>query len=438
MIRSYLLEPIRAFLNIQSFSGILLFGVTIIALIWANSPYADIYTEIFNYKLGIETSNFKLVKPLVLWINDGLMAVFFFLIGLEIKREVTMGELNTLRKATFPFFAAIGGMMVPALIYVALVDDPAISNGWAIPMATDIAFTLAILKLLGDRIPLSLKVFLTAFAIVDDLGAIMIIAMFYSGGIKWFLLSVALVLIVLLALLGRFGVYNKYLMVLVAIVSWYFFLKAGVHPTLAGVLVAFTVPIQRRSDTTAFVTELKQIAHDFEEEEDEDTSLLTYEQVDQLDLLESWIEKIQSPLQTMEHSLHGWVAYVIMPIFALANAGVNVTSGVELHIGLVSAIVIALVIGNSIGISAMTTLAIKSGASSLPSGVKPLQVLGIAFLAGVGFTMSVFIANLAFADNQQLLDSAKIGVLIGSVLSGMIAVAVLFFNSRTDTITESS
>lgn len=426
MIRSYLLEPIRAFLKIQSLSGIILFGVTIIALAWANSPYAELYTEIFNYQFGIQTSNFKLVKPLVLWINDGLMAVFFFLIGLEIKREITMGELNTVRKATFPFFAAVGGMAVPALVYVMLAKDPAISSGWAIPMATDIAFTLAILKILGDKIPMSLKVFLTAFAIVDDLGAIMIIAIFYSGGIAWSLLGMATVLILVLAALARAGYFNKYLMLLVAVISWYLFLKAGVHPTLAGVLVAFTVPTQRRSDTTAFVSELKQIAHDFEAEEDEDTYLLTYEQVDQLDLLETWIDKIQSPLQSMEHSLHGWVAYVIMPIFALANAGVNVSSGVELHMGLVGAIVVALVVGNSIGITAMTTLAVKTGVSSLPSGVRPVQVVGIAFLAGVGFTMSVFIANLAFADNQQLLDSAKIGVLIGSILSGMIAIGILY------------
>lgn len=430
MLKTHVIQPIQKFVNVESFSGILLFAATILALIWANSPYGYLYQDLFDYQIGIDSSSFRLVKPMILWINDGLMAIFFFLIGLEIKREIRLGELNSVKKASFPFFAAIGGMSIPALLFVLLNDNPATASGWAIPMATDIAFSLAILKLLGNRVSLNIKVFLTAFAIVDDLGAVMIIAIFYSSGIQWMLIAVALLLIAGLGVLSIIGKYNKYLMLILGVISWYLFLKAGVHPTIAGVLVAFTIPIRKKISEANFATNLNELAEDFQTTVDPSTTLLTAQQVDIIDEVETWTEKVQSPLQRMEHSLHGWVAYVIMPIFALANAGVTFSADAQLETGLIVALALALVVGNSIGISVLSFIGIKSKLAVLPDGVRPVQVLGVAFLAGVGFTMSIFIANLAFSDSKVLLDSAKIGILIGSLVSGVIGYTILRLSSK--------
>ena len=259
MIKEYVISPFQKFVKIESFSGILLFSATILAMIWANSPFAESYTDLWNYKIGISSEGFEIKKPLILWINDGLMALFFLLIGLEIKRELMIGELNSLRKATFPLFAAIGGMFAPLAVFLLLNSNPETEAGWGIPMATDIAFTLAIIKLLGKSVPLSLKIFLTAFAIVDDLGAILVIAIFYSGGIEWALIMWALGLFGLLMILSWKGYYFKYITLVIGIVVWYLFLKAGIHPTIAGVLIAFTIPIRRRIQTINFETELKKI-----------------------------------------------------------------------------------------------------------------------------------------------------------------------------------
>ena len=239
MIKRIILTPFQKFVKIESLSGVLLFSATLIAMIWANSGFSDSYNSLWQYKIGIGSETFQLTKPLILWINDGLMALFFFLIGLEIKRELLIGELNGFRKAMFPLFAAIGGMIFPLLLFLFLNDSPQTVQGWGIPMATDIAFSLAILKLLGDRVPLSLKIFLTAFAIVDDLGAVMVIAIFYSGGVDWQLISYALIPLLILSFLGYKGIYSKYWTVILGIIIWVLFLKSGIHPTIAGVLVAF-------------------------------------------------------------------------------------------------------------------------------------------------------------------------------------------------------
>jgi NhaA family Na+:H+ antiporter len=425
MVKKLVVNPIQKFISIESFSGVLLFAATIIALVWANSPWGDTYQQLWGYKLGVKITGYELVKPLILWINDGLMAIFFFLIGLEIKRELSVGELNSAKKAIFPFFAAVGGIAFPALVFVLSNGDPETMSGWAIPMATDIAFSLAIMKLLGDRVPLNLKIFLTAFAIVDDLGAVLIIAIFYSSGIKWMLIVAALVLVALLYVLSTRGYYSKFTLLLVGIVVWLLFLKAGIHPTIAGVLLAFTVPIRRKVKLSMFLDSLDELQEEIRKAPAQKDGLLSKEQIEQLDNLDDWTAKVQSPLQMLEHKLHDWVAYVIMPIFALSNAGVTISAGAALNMSLILSIALALIVGKSVGIFLLSNLAVRSGVSKLPEGVRNVQVLGVAFLAGVGFTMSIFIANLAFEGNPVLLDSAKVGILAGSLLAGLTGYLIL-------------
>lgn len=424
---SRFLSPFQKFVKIESLSGILLFGATVIALIWANSPFADSYNALWGTKLGIGTDRLGLDKPLILWVNDALMAVFFFLIGLEIKREVMIGELDSFRKAIFPVFAALGGMLVPLGFYLWFNNDPNTTSGWGIPMATDIAFTLAIIKALGKAVPLQIKIFLTAFAIVDDLGAVLIIAIFYSGGIVWAKIWLALAILAVLGFLAYRNYYNKYLTILLGVVIWYLFLKAGIHPTIAGVLLAFTVPIRQKIDISEFIRNLSVAEAELERLPKNQDGGLTEEQINQLDDIQDLVEHAQSPLQRLEHQLHGWVAYVIMPIFALANAGIVLSAGQAIDWSLVLTITVALFGGKLIGIPAFSFLAVKLGLAELPEGVKPLQIVGVAILAGVGFTMSIFIANLAFTESPTYVDSAKVGILVGSLVSAVVGAIVLKF-----------
>jgi NhaA family Na+:H+ antiporter len=425
MLKQLLTSPMEKFIKIESLSGVLLFAATIVAVVWANSPFGDSYQAIWGYELGVSMTNFELVKPVILWINDGLMALFFFLIGLEIKRELSVGELNAPKKAIFPLFAAIGGIAFPALVFVLSNNDPEALAGWAIPMATDIAFSLAIMKLLGDRVPLNLKVFLTAFAIVDDLGAVLIIALFYSSGIKWMLILIAFAILGVLFLLTMRGLYSKYLLVVLGVVVWLLFLKAGIHPTIAGVLLAFTVPIQRKVKIPEFMAALDELQAKIIKAPRQENGLLSKAQIEHIDNLDEWTTEVQSPLQRMEHKLHDWVAYVIMPVFALSNAGVTVSTDTALNMNLILGIALALIVGKAVGIFLMSNLALRLGISKLPDGVSRMQILGVSFLAGVGFTMSIFIANLAFKDNPALLDSAKVGILIGSLIAGLTGFLIL-------------
>jgi len=433
MAKRVLLTPFQKFVRIESFSGMLLFGATVLALILANSPLAERFHSIWQYKLGVSTSGFELVKPMILWINDGLMAIFFFLIGLEIKRELLIGELNSVKKASFPLFAAIGGMVVPVLIFLFLNKNPESSNAWGIPMATDIAFSLAILTLLGKRVPLGLKVFLTAFAIVDDLGAVLVIAVFYSESIKWSLIGIALLLLAILFFLSYRRIHAKALILAFGIVIWYLFLKAGIHPTIAGVLLAFTVPIRQRISVDTYYEKLCEIVEDIKEAGNVKTPLLTKNQIEGIDDLEDWTERVQSPLQQLEHRLHNWVAYLIMPVFALSNAGVSFSGDTNLDTFLGGVIVLSLVVGKLLGITFFSWLGIKLKLAELPEGVNFMQIVGTALLAGVGFTMSIFVANLAFFGNELLLDSAKAGILAGSLIAGVSGYLVLRLNKQKST-----
>ncbi|MFH4963736.1 Na+/H+ antiporter NhaA [Gaetbulibacter sp. M235] len=427
MATDNILSPFQKFVKIESFSGILLLLATISAIVWANSSFSESYHALWDYKIGFTSESFELSKPLILWINDGLMAIFFFLIGLEIKREFLIGELNSVKKIAFPLFGALGGMIIPVLFFIVLNQNPDTLKGWGIPMATDIAFSLAILKILGNKVPLSLKIFLTAFAIVDDLGAVLVIALFYSGSIKMSLLGIALLLLVVLYFLSYKGYYSKFSLIVLGIVIWILFLKSGIHPTLAGVLLAFSVPIRQKIKTPEFIDNLITITNNIKEAKKTKTPILSHEQIQQIDDLEDWTNKYQSPLQHLEHNLHDWVAYFIIPVFALANAGVMINSSVPLETALVINIVVCLVLGKSIGITSIILIAKKIKLIEVPSDISNWQIIGVSFLAGIGFTMAIFIASLAFSGDPSYIDSAKIGILIGSLISAIIGYLILRF-----------
>jgi NhaA family Na+:H+ antiporter len=430
MIQKKILSPFQKFVKIESFSGILLLVATIIALVWANSSFSESYASLWNYKIGFSTPSFELNKPLILWINDGFMAIFFFLIGLEIKREFLIGELNSVKKMAFPLFGAIGGILVPVLLFMFLNQNPITFKGWGIPMATDIAFSLAIIKVLGNRVPLSLKIFLTAFAIVDDIGAVLVIAIFYSGAIKINLLIIALLLLSVLYFFSYKGFYSKFILVVFGVVIWTLFLKSGIHPTLAGILLAFSVPIRQKIQTREFIDNLVKITDNIKNTSETDETILSKEQIKQIDNLEDWTTKYQSPLQHLEHNLHDWVAYFIIPIFALANAGVVLNSDMNLDIPLVRNIIICLVIGNSIGITSIILIAKKLKFIEIPRDINLQHIIGVSFLAGIGFTMAIFIASLAFVGDQVFIDSSKIGILIGSLIAALLGYTILRINKN--------
>ena len=433
MFKQILLTPLQKFIKVESFSGILLFGATIIALIWVNSPFGNYYNDLWQIKLGFSFHDFELRKPLILWVNDGLMAIFFFLIGLELKRELLIGEINTIKKASFPLIAALGGVLVPILVYLTLNQNPETVKGWGIPMATDIAFALAILSLLGKRVPLSLKIFLTAFAIIDDIAAVLVIAIFYSTSIKWLLILYALLLILFLGILTIKGKYSKELSIPVAIIVWLLFLKSGIHPTIAGVLLAFTIPIRQKVKFSLFSGLLLSISEKIVgEKSTQKEHVLSKDQLVQIENLEELTEKVRSPLQYLEHQLHNWSAYFILPVFALANAGVEINTNTNFDVRLLINIAISLFVGKFLGVALASYLGVKLKITELPSGVNFKHILGVAAIAGVGFTMSIFIDNLAFAGDNLRIDTIKIGIILGSLISGIVGYIILKLVSKSD------
>jgi NhaA family Na+:H+ antiporter len=376
----------RRFFDSEASGGMILMGVTVIALVIANSPLADAYFAVLKtYVLGLSVLH---------WINDALMAVFFLLVGLEIKREMLDGQLSTWPRRILPGIAALGGMVVPALIYLAITwNEPQLHHGWAIPTATDIAFALGVLAVLGSRVPTSLKIFLTALAILDDLGAIIIIALFYTSDLSLVMLGAAALCLVVLIAFNRFNVTALLPYLAVGAVLWFFVLKSGIHATLAGVALALTIPLHANPKKTR--------AED-------------------------------APLHRLEHALHGWIAYAIIPIFGLANAGVSL-SGLSIDTimsPLPLGIAMGLFIGKQIGVYAFSYAAIHLGFADVPAGATRAQCYGVALLCGIGFTMSLFIGALAFPDQPELGDATKIGVLMGSLLSALAGYLVLSIAPR--------
>jgi NhaA family Na+:H+ antiporter len=384
--------PIRNFIRLESAGGLLLIASAALALVLDNSPLGWLYDRLLEVPLAFKLGTFILEKPLLLWINDGLMAIFFLLVGLEIKREILDGELSTRAKAALPVAAAVGGMIVPALIFIAINwREPGNLQGWAIPAATDIAFALGVLSLLGSRVPLALKVFLTAVAIIDDLGAILIIALLYSTDLSWAFHGAALVCTIGLFALNRAGVTRYAPYMLVGIVLWVCVLKSGVHATLAGVVLAMAIPIRSKNDPQ------------------------------------------RSPLRELEHALHPWVAYMIMPVFAFANAGVPLAGFrlADLLKPLTLGITLGLFVGKQLGLFLFSRLAVALGFAEMPAGLGWLQLYGASLLAGIGFTMSLFIGTLAFPEVDAA-AGVRIGVIAGSLLSGICGYLILRLNGSSE------
>ena len=383
-------KPFKWFFQLEAASGLVLLIAAIIALVISNSNLSELYFNTLEQYLFIGVNNFGLKLSVHHWINDLLMAVFFFFVTLEIKREFIQGELSNLKKALLPIIGAVGGMVIPALVYVSInLGNSETLNGWAIPSATDIAFSLGILSLLGSRVPISLKIFLTALAIIDDLGAILIIAFFYSGDLSISYLSLILISYILLLILNKFGIKKFIPYLIIGSFMWFFTYKSGIHATIAGVLLASTIPHRAK-------------------------------------------EKDFSLLIKLEHAISPYVAFIIMPIFAFANAGVNLTglSFSSLLAPVPLGILLGLFVGKQVGVMVISYLAVKIGAAQMPDKSNWLSLYGVSILTGIGFTMSLFVGNLAFVENTQYMDGVKIGVLSGSLLSTIFGYFILLYASK--------
>jgi len=423
-----LLRPINDFLRKEASGGILLIIFTVIALAWANSPWYDSYHELWDTYISINAGNFDLNLSLHHWINDGLMVIFFFVVGLEIKRELLVGELSSFKQAALPVAGAIGGMLIPAIFYAIFNDGTEASNGWGIPMATDIAFVVGILAILGSRVPLGLKVFVVSLAIADDIGAVMVIAIYYTSNISISALIGTGVILVLLGIVNKLGVKSLYIYSYLGLLLWLAVLQSGIHASIAGVLLAFTIPAKTRINTKGFSRNTRDLLDKFERAGEHGENVLTNEtrQADVM-AIEQCCDRILSPLQRFEHWLHPWSSFVIMPLFALANAGVTL-KGMDLGEALVSPVSIGIIaglfLGKQFGIFAFAWLAVKIKVASLPEGVNWSKIYGAGILAGIGFTMSLFIAGLAFTDDS-ILNLSKIGILTASLIAGVVGYLIL-------------
>ncbi len=379
---------LEEFIQKESSGGIVLMITTVIAMIVSNTALAPFYQSILHLPMEVRIGPLHLDKTLYLWVNDGLMAIFFLLVGLEVKREILEGHLSSIGQAALPVIAAVGGMLVPAIFYLAFnMDDPVARNGWAIPTATDIAFALGILSLLGKRAPVSLKIFLMALAIIDDLGAIVIIAVFYTAKLSLTSLAVAGAALVVLILMNRFGVVRRAAYFMVGVVLWVSVLKSGVHATLAGVALAFTIPLNAKDEAG----------------------------------------KPFSPLKKLEHDLHHWVAFFILPVFAFVNAGVSLgnISIAQMTQSVPMGIFLGLFLGKQLGVFFFSAVAIKLGLARLPEGSNWLQLYGVSVLTGIGFTMSLFILTLAFPDDTLYQYTDKLAILLASLCSGVLGYTML-------------
>ena len=412
----------------------LLLAATIAALFWANSPWSDSYFKLWHANLTIGLAGRTLSHDLHFWVNDLLMAIFFFVVGLEIKREIIVGELASVRKAALPITAAVGGVVVPALIYLLFNAGGSGSAGWGIPMATDIAFALGVMSLLGDRVPLGLKVFLTALAIVDDIAAVLVIAVFYTAEIRWDALSLAVVSVLMLWGLNRLGVRRPLTFALGGCILWLAVLASGIHATIAGVALALIIPCRTRLDTRQFLRRSRGTLDQLEEASKYGDSLLTSEvQQSAVHTLEQACEEVQAPLQRMERELHPLVTFLVMPVFALANAGVVVSGDLsKVFSGPVTAgVILGLVLGKPAGIFLASWAAVRFGLATLPQGVTWRHIHGAGWLAGIGFTMSLFVAGLAFSD-AELLTMSKLGILTASLCAGAVGSILLAHAGRRD------
>jgi len=406
-------RPLERFLSIEAASGILLIFAAAVALFWANSPWSDSYLAFWQTPLGIRVGSFGFERSLEWVVNDGLMVIFFFVVGLEIRREIHHGELSEWRRAALPAAAALGGMLAPAMLYLLIVDDPAAKSGWGVPMATDIAFAVGILTLLGKRVPAALRVLLLTVAVIDDLGAIIVIALFYSSGFSVTGLIVAAAGLGSIFAMQRFGVRAKLAYIVPSLVAWAGVYAAGIHPTIAGVIVGLVTPVRAWLGPEGF---LHSVRKELDELATAPTKPLTsHEFAGKLHSVAIAKREALSPAESLIESLHPWVAFGIMPVFALANAGVVLPSGdgASISWGVAAAVAVGLIVGKPVGVLMASWLALQLKFGKLPVGITYRHLVGLGIVAGIGFTMALFIAQLAF-DNAELLTAAKLGILAAS------------------------
>ena len=433
LVADQILRPAQQFFNKEASSSILLISATAIALIWVNSSIGETYHSFWHTHISFTFGHFHISKTLLHWVNDGLMSLFFFTVGLEIKREILVGELATPKKALLPVIAALGGMIVPALIYAAVNFGLPTIHGWGIPVATDIAFALGAVAVFGRKLPVGLRIFLAAFAIADDLGAVVIIAIFYTKEIVWSNLIISLFLIFGLAAANFFWIRQTLIYAILGLAVWFFVLGSGVHPTIAGVIVSFFVPARGRYDTDNFLQNVKKITEKFECEEQSCgySILLNQEHLYAVQALELACHDVETPLQRLMHALHPWVAFLILPVFAMGNTGLlfkGIVFSEAISNPVIIGIIVGLVFGKPIGIMLFSYISVKSGMASLPKEVRWSHILGGAMLGGIGFTMSLFLSELSFSD-PHIIEYGRIAILTGSILSAIIGMSYLGFIS---------
>ncbi len=412
--------PFEEFLHAQTTTGLILIIMTILALILANSPLYETYSHIFHMNIDLNVGTWALSHSLHHWINDGLMAIFFFIIGLEIKREITAGELSNIKVAILPILAAIGGMVFPAIIYLGINYGNAGASGWGIPMATDIAFAISALVLLGKRVPTALVTFLVALAIVDDLGAVLVIALFYTDTINILPLGLAGLMLLIMITFNRFGIHMILPYFIVGLFMWFFMLESGVHATIAGVLAALAIPSTPKRAPESFAKDTKYLLDEYEKYPVQENHQIHEEQKKILTNIKDKIDEVGTPASRLEHNLHLPVALIVIPIFALANAGIKIdfsSIGSTILEPVSLGIILGLVFGKVIGIFGVSWLAIKLKIAQLPKDSSMTQIFGVAFLGGIGFTMSIFVADLAFIGSDELIFQAKVGILSASIFS---------------------
>lgn len=414
--------PFEHFIHAQTTTGIILMCMTVLALILANTPLTDSYIDFFHTKINFHVGGWKLSNSIHHWINDGLMAFFFFIIGLEIKREILAGELSDIKVAILPILAAIGGMVLPALIYLSINYGSDGANGWGIPMATDIAFAISALVLLGNRVSPALVTFLVALAIVDDIGAVIVIAVFYTSTINITALLLAGISFLILVSFNRFGIRAILPYFLVGLSMWFFMLESGVHATIAGVIAAFAIPSKPKYTPIDFTKHTRNSLDKFDSYPVATDHVMHESQKAILLHVRDSIEAIGSPAAKLEHDLHLPVSLIVIPLFALANAGISIdfsSMGATITQPVSLGIITGLILGKIIGIAGVSWLAIKLGIAKLPQNSTMSQIFGVSFLGAIGFTMSIFVADLAFAGNSELIFQAKVGILAASLFSGL-------------------
>jgi NhaA family Na+:H+ antiporter len=417
-----LMRPFEEFFKHQVAGGVVLMVTAVLALILANSPLSKEYFHFWEIEFSFGTEGLGLSKSLHHWINDGLMAIFFFVVGLEIKREFLAGELASVKKAALPIAGAIGGMLVPALVFYFINPEGTASRGWGIPMATDIAFSLGIIALLGNRITRSVAIFLTALAIVDDLGAVLVIAIFYTTDINLIAMTIGIFCLAFLVIGNRLGIQHPNFYALIGFALWVALLKSGIHASVAGVLIGATIPVQPKHTHDEFLERAETLMSQIRQMGTISGPFQKNEKMGNLLALEHITHDAMSPLQRMEHEMHHWVIFMVMPIFALANAGISMTAD-ELSTAISSPVTIGvalgLLIGKPVGITLAAWLAVKMRLAHLPENTRWNEIFGVGILAGIGFTMSMFITNLAYPD-PQFVANAKVGIFIASLLAGII------------------